>query len=231
MLVKNEQMIPVLPERRAQARIAAALVAALALSALWLHLHVGLMRHPDRAVLSELWRIGRYFTILTTALVALSFAWIAVAGLPRAGWSAGLVLWTAIVGAVYHALLARELTGLRWLADLGLHTVVPLAVLLWWLAYAHKTGLGRRHALLWLIWPALYVTYALIRGEMDGRHPYFFVDPARIGWSGVALWCAGLGLVFWLAGLALVLLGGSLGARSATASAEARTDDAGAPTG
>ena len=112
---------------------------------------------------------------------------------------------------VYHALLSRDLSGLRWWTDLGQHSAVPVAVVLWWLAFAPKHGLGPRHAVLWLSWPLVYVAYVLVRGTVDGRHPYFFVDPGRLGWDGVALWSAGLGVGFWLAGLGVVLLARRLG--------------------
>ncbi|CAN0587554.1 unnamed protein product, partial [Ectocarpus sp. 12 AP-2014] len=110
----------------------------------------------------------------------------------------------AIVGAVYHGLLARDLEGLRFWADQGLHTVLPVVTVLWWLTVAPKAGLRPVHAVWWLVWPGLYLMYALIRGEVDGRHPYFFVDPPLIGWPMVAVWCLGLGAVFWLGGLAIV---------------------------
>jgi hypothetical protein len=188
-------------------RLTAALIAALALGSLALQLHLGLERWPGRTLWVESWRMGRYFTVLTNLLLGLSCAAIALGWRARDSWLAGLVLWIGIVGIVYHALLARELEGLRRLADAGQHTVVPLLTLLWWMMFAPKRGLAPRHAVWWLSWPAIYVAYALVRGEIDGRHPYFFVEPPLIGWPAVGLWVLGLGAAFWSAGRALVALG------------------------
>ncbi len=189
------------------ARIAAAGVALCAAMAYALEVYDTLTQHPDRTLAVELWRQARYFTYLTNLLILGAFARIAVTGRASAGWAAGLTLWSVTVGAVYHGLLARDLTGLSWWADHGMHTAVPVAVALWWGAYAPKATLHLGHPRIWLAWPGLYAGYALLRGEIDGRHPYFFIDPPLSGWPIVILWCIGLGLFFWIAGAALVALG------------------------
>ncbi|WP_425098078.1 Pr6Pr family membrane protein [Tropicibacter sp. S64] len=183
------------------ARVLAALIALLAAASVVMNSYLGLLRHPDGGVLAEAWRSGRYFTILTTSIVALTFARVALTGRLSQGWAGGIALWCAIVGIVYHALLARELSGLRLWIDHGMHTAVPLGVAAWWLAFAAKDALNYRHALYWLGWPGLYMAYALLRGEVDGRHPYFFLDPPLIGWPKVLMWIPTLALVFWLAGM------------------------------
>ncbi len=188
-------------------RLTALLIAALALGALLLQVHVGLARRPDRTVLEELWRLGRYFTILTNLMVGVTFAGIAGGHRPANWWTTAVTLWILIVAIVYHGLLARPLDGIRWWSDMAVHTFVPTAVVVWWLMLARKDGLAPRHAVYWLLWPLLYVSYALIRGEFDGRHPYFFIDPHEVGWPGVGLWCVALGLSFWLGGLGMVALG------------------------
>ncbi|WP_152451584.1 MULTISPECIES: Pr6Pr family membrane protein [unclassified Roseivivax] len=189
------------------ARIFAALIAVLAFAAVALQLYVGLERRPDRTVLEEMWRMARFFTILTTLIVVARYGRIAVLGRASAGWTGAITLWAVIVGAVYHGLLARDLVGLRMVADQLLHSAVPLAVALWWLVFGPKAALRAAHAAWWLLWPAIYAAYALWRGTFVDRYPYFFVDPTRQGWDGVALWLAGLGAVFWIAGLGLVALG------------------------
>ncbi|WP_353473693.1 Pr6Pr family membrane protein [Salipiger sp. H15] len=188
-------------------RLTALLIALLAIGALWLQVYVGLARRPEQTVLGEFWRLGRYFTILTNLMVAVTFGMIAAGHRAQTWWLAAITLWILIVAIVYHALLARPLDGLRWWSDMAVHTFVPIAVALWWLALAPKDGLLPRHALWWLLWPLVYVSYALIRGEFDGRHPYFFIDPHEVGWPGVGLWCLALGISFWLAGLGVVVLG------------------------
>ena len=153
-----------------------------------------------------LWYVARYFTILTNGLIAVSFLAIGLGRRPGAVWTGGLVLWILITGIVYHLLLAGvQPNRLAWWADVLLHSVSPVLVTLWWVVFAPKTGVGLGGALSWLLWPALYCGYALLRGLGDGVFPYFFLDPGRVGWSGVLAWI-GLLLVAFALG-ALVVLG------------------------
>lgn len=161
-----------------------------------------------------LWRMAGYFTVLTNVLVAATFLKISL--LPRrtkAVWNAGLTLWICAVGAVYHVILADiwQPEGLAWWADQGLHTVVPILVLIWWLTLDDKAELRSQHALLWLIWPLLYCVYALIRGGATGFYPYPFVDVATLGIGQVVTNIAGLVLAFGLGGLALVVVSRRVG--------------------
>ena len=128
----------------------------------------------------------RFFTILTNALVVGVFGYMALRG-RRVGdrLAAGLVLWIGAVGLVYHMLLARmwDPQGLARWADQGLHTVVPLTVLAWWLAFAGRDRLHWADPLLWLLWPAGYLAYALVRGASDGIFPYPFLDPQYLSYA------------------------------------------------
>ena len=152
------------------------------------------------------WRLMRYFTILTNILVCVTFLRVAVTGRgPGAAWGGGMVVWIVVVGVVNYTLLLRSYTGLQVWSDIGLHAAVPLAVLGWWLIWGAR-GQTWRAALLWLIWPLVYVVYALLRGGVTGRYPYYFIDPGAVGWDGLMLWILALAGVFLLAGLALVAL-------------------------
>ncbi|MFW2541140.1 Pr6Pr family membrane protein [Primorskyibacter sp. 2E107] len=196
-----------MPEYSFQARLIAGVISFAALCALITHVNVGLTRHPERPLWIELWRIGRYFTILTTLLVAILFAKIALTGRLGQAWIAGITLWTAIVAIVYHVLLARDLSGLRWYVDQAMHSAIPLAVAAWWLGFAQTARLRYAHAAWWLAWPGVYMAYALLRGEIDGRHPYFFIDPPLIGWPKVLMWIPTLALLFWVSGLGVIWIG------------------------
>ena len=190
-------------------RIFAALIALLTLAALFAQFFVSsaLMGTPGPSTV--LWRMAGYFTVLTNSLVAVTFLIAAARNKPvGAIWAAGLTLWICAVGAVYHAILAAiwEPVGLAWWADQGLHSAVPALVLLWWLTLADKRGLHWRHALLWLIWPAVYCVYALIRGATSGFYPYPFLDLDALTSTAVAVNIVGLVLAFAAGGLALVAL-------------------------
>lgn len=154
--------------------------------------------------------LSRYFTVLTNLLVCATFAAVALGGrMHRPQWLGGVTVWILEVGVVYHLMLADLWSpqGLAWWADQGLHTLVPALAALWWLAFAPKSALGPRHAVLWLNWPIIYVIYALLRGEVTGIYPYPFLDVTAIGYSGVAISIVMLSVAFFVGGLALVGVG------------------------
>ena len=186
------------------ARITAGLIGLFAIGSIGLDMWITLSANPDRTVLGELWRLLRYFTILTNLMLAGLCFWVASGRRVAPFWTAAVALWIAIVGIVYHLLLARDLSGIEWWPDFGLHTFVPVAYVLWWLAYAPKTGLRFIDGVSWLGWPALYVVYALGRGTLDGVYPYFFLNPVKSGWLGVAGWSVGLCSAFFVGGIALI---------------------------
>jgi hypothetical protein len=156
--------------------------------------------------LPRAWDLAQYFTILTNALTAYMLLRAVRGPAPGPDLTATVVLNISMVGLVYQILLAPAvpLQGANWWTDLGLHTVVPLATLLWWLAFGNK---GQRLARIpiWLIWPGSYCLYALVRGHFTGRYPYFFLDVARFGPVQIALNIAGLVVTFAI-GAALLWL-------------------------
>lgn len=200
-------MFPALP---LQARWMAALIAVLAAGsvlALFIHnLDTGRYRTASEAT----WAMARFFTILTNLAVALTFA---AAALRRTGigapWAAALTLAIMLVGAVYHTLLSdiTTFTGLGTWANQGLHSVVPVACLLWWIAFAPKRSLDFRDLPMFILWPCIYVAYALARGARDGVYPYPFMDLATKGPAEVALNLAGLLITLLIGGVIFVLIG------------------------
>lgn len=161
--------------------------------------------HPDDSAAEVLWKLARYFTILTNALAAVTFGLLAVRGrVVSPVWLGGVALWIAIVGVVYHLLLAstdgaRE--GVSWWANALVHSFAPAGAMLWWLAFAPRDGLSVQAAVLWMLWPLIYVGYALGRGQIDGIYPYFFINPVQIGWPAVGQWVVILAVAFFVAGL------------------------------
>lgn len=193
-------MFPVLSLRARRQALAVAVLAAASLGLQWLYLMELRGTGPVETVID----MARFFTILTTALVAIAFATIATSRTRTLGAPliAALTLSAVITGAVYHLLLADlwNPTGLGLVADIGLHGVVPGAVLLWWLVQAPKQALTWADLPAFALWPAVYTTYALGLGTVDGVYPYPFMDPTAVGhWQVVAT----LGLL-----LVAVLIGG-----------------------
>ena len=189
-------------------RISAGLIAIGALGALILQTYIDITIEGD-GLFEAIWSQSRYFTNLMMFAVGIYFARLFVINrLGGQGLSAALTVWIVLVGVVYHALLAatHHPEGGDVVVNLFQHTIIPIAALLFWIAFAPKSELTFKHPLIWLVCPIGYVAFVLIRGGFDGTYPYFFLNPAEIGWPGVGAYVVGLGALFYASGAALVAL-------------------------
>lgn len=186
------------------ARTFATVIAIVAIASLVADYFVTSWENPGSGPAGVVWRMVRYFTILTNAIVAVVLVQIAVKGFPSASRSTAVTLWIAFVGSVYYGLLARPLEGLEFWSDLGLHAATPLGMVTLWLIWAPKDGLRARDAFVWALWPVCYAGYALVRGAFDGEYPYFFLDPVKTGWAGIANWVVILFAGFSTGGLGMI---------------------------
>lgn len=186
------------------ARIAAAIVALVALAGLVVQFAATL--DQTGSVAATLWVLLRYFTVLTNLLVALAFGWVALGGRPHPRRLAGVVLAILLVGIVYGLLLRGllELSGGALLADTLLHKVTPVLVPLWWIAFAVRGQLRWRDPWGWALFPALYLPYALLRGMVEGRYAYPFIDVAKLGIGTVLVNAVLIAIGFVAAGHALI---------------------------
>ncbi len=155
----------------------------------------------------RLWAMAGYFTILTNVLLVVHLLAITKGWQISASRAAGLMVAIATVGILYHALLASQFPteGLGWWADLGLHTVMPLGFAAWWLGFAPK-DVRWRDVPQWLIWPAIYAGYAVIRGQQTGVWAYPFLNADALGWAHMARNMAALLLALGLLSLAIAAL-------------------------
>ena len=166
---------------------------------------------------ASLWILLRYFTIIANLLVALVFAGVALRR-PRFGSPGvlgGITLIILLVAIVYQVLLRGTLqqNGTEKLADLFLHSVTPLLVLVSWALYGPKGGLRYRDPLAWAAIPILYLGYALARGARDAIYPYPFIDVGRIGWAQTGINAALIAIGFLVVGVVLVWFDRRLGGR------------------
>jgi hypothetical protein len=204
-------------------RMYAAIGALLGWFALALQLYLMLVQAPAPERLGAVIIFFSFFTILTNILTALVFT--AVALQPKGGWGqwlrgpsvqAATAVYIAIVGMVYQLLL-RQLwnpQGAQFVADVLLHSVIPVGYVLYWLLFAPRAGLTWKDAVTWLIYPGVYLVYILARGAVSGLYPYPFVDVKVLGYPGVLARAAGLLLVFLGMGLLVVAVGRWMRARS-----------------
>jgi hypothetical protein len=204
-------------------RIYAAVGALLGWFALALQLYLMLVQSPAPERLGTVITFFSFFTILTNILTALVFT--AVAFQPKDGWGkwlcgpsvqAATAVYIAIVGMVYQLLL-RQLwnpQGAQWVADVLLHSIVPVGYVVYWLLFAPRTGLGWKDSITWLVYPGVYLVYTLARGAVSGLYPYPFVNVNVLGYGGVLARSAGFLLVFLGTGLLVVAIGRRMRARS-----------------
>jgi hypothetical protein len=177
---------------------------------------VGWTMRDGMSLADSLWRLTGYFTILTNSLIAISMGLIATSPkgpkvFPNHALAA-LTFYITTMSLIYHLLLSvgRNLSGLNLVGDLGVHYVVPALTLIWWLCFADKDEVKYSHAAIWLAWPLLYTSAALLRGRFENWYPYFFLDVSKYGLGKIGLNVLGLGLGFFIMGLVFVILAKAL---------------------
>lgn len=98
-------------------------------------------------------------------------------------------LYMITVGVVFSLLLAGldvELTAVPW-DNTVLHYIMPVVVALDWLLDIPKVRIAFKHALVWLVFPVVYVIYSLIRGHFVNWYPYPFLNPDINGYESVMM--------------------------------------------
>jgi hypothetical protein len=160
--------------------------------------------------------VGRFFiffTVLTNLLVAISLTIILI----RPGSVAGrffskskiitaIAVYIFIVGLIYNSVLRSvwHPEGLQKVADECLHVVVPVLFIIYWLLFAAKSSLDWIYAFRWLIFPVVYLVYAMLRGGIEGFYPYPFLNANELTFGKVFMNCAGLFFVFIITGLLFI---------------------------
>lgn len=121
------------------------------------------------------------------------------------------VVCMALVGMVFSALLRDVDLGslLPWI-NTWLHYVMPVVVVLDWLALPPRRPVSYGK-LRWLVaLPLMYLAYSLIRGTATSWYAYPFLNPANGGWGTVAVTCAIIAVVFVGASFGLVAVANRL---------------------
>ncbi|TDV70117.1 Pr6Pr family membrane protein [Pseudomonas sp. LP_7_YM] len=165
------------------------------------------------SVVGGLVRFSSFFTIVTNTLVAVALS-CAITDRHSAGHRffrspvvcAGITTSILLVGIAYNLLLRHLWTPQGWqrLADELLHDVMPLVFFGYWWLFLPKGVLGFKHVLAWMLYPALYFIWVLLRGHVFGDYLYPFLD---IGTLGVAKALVNaLGVLAGFVGIGLVIL-------------------------
>jgi len=136
-------------------------------------------------------RFFSFFTILTNILVACFFTTTVfrLRGLTfkifsDKGAITAITAFILIVGLVYQVVLRGiwQPTGMQYVVDELLHTVIPLYMLGYWWSNMEPSDIEFRSILRWVIYPVLYLIFVLVRGLYSGFYPYPFLNVSEIGW-------------------------------------------------
>lgn len=212
-----QEQVPVIPRL---GRVGAAIVAAVASFSLLLQ-YVLLIAKTQGTIgpLAGTVQFFGYFTILTNlAIVAVAATAAMGAGgfFARPRVRAGVALYIAVTGLIY-VLILRHLwqpQGADWVADTGLHYVMPVLYLAWWVLAVPHGKLQFRDLLKWLLFPLVYLGWALLVGAMIGLYPYPFINLAALGWGRTLANAVGVLFGFLVLGGVILALDGLLGRRT-----------------
>jgi hypothetical protein len=198
------------------ARIAAALIALTC----WTGIGVDFAVRFGQAhqVGAAFWSLVSVFTISANLAIAVAMT-LAAFGRPLSAIiSGGLTLAIVLVAVIYAALLAglHPLTETAQAGSLILHKVVPSEMLLYWLFLVEHRRLGWSAPWMWLLFPATYLGYALVRGSFEGRYPYPFIDIGKIGLERALSNSVAIGAAFVFGGYLLVFVDRRLGSKRTT---------------
>lgn len=161
-------------------------------------------------------RFFSFFTIDTNILVALCFTVIFLRGnsgigrlFTKATTITAITIYITIVGIVYNVILRStwQPEGLQKIVDELLHVIIPALFILFWLLFVPIEQLKWKNAFSWLIYPILYMSYAIIHGVITKFYPYPFVDINVLGYSKALLNAGGVLLVIFFLSLALIATG------------------------
>lgn len=178
-------------------RLIAGVIAALGWYGLTLQLYVSIATALTNgtSVTTAIVNYFSFFTILTNLLVALVLTQLSFRRpahepfLTRADVQATAAISIVIVGIVYSLVLRQlwEPEGLQKIADIVLHDAIPVLYALYWLYFARNHSVNFHDVPRWLVYPAVYLVYTLIRGALTERYPYPFLDAGELGLLRVSL--------------------------------------------
>ena len=173
------------------ARIYATIGAVMGWFTVIIQLYLHILNRPV-AFGESLLRFFGYFTIDTNILCALFLTFVTLQSKSRLGrffrkatTATALTAYITIVGVTYNILLRNTWNpqGMQKLVDELLHSVIPVYFVLFWFIFVPGKDLKWKDAFPWLIYPILYMVYAIILGAITMFYPYPFVDVNELGYT------------------------------------------------
>jgi hypothetical protein len=204
------------------AKIFAAVAAVIGWVALLLQLYL-IIENRAASVAETIARYFGFFTILTNILVAVSFTTVYLKGidapnfLTKTKTLTATTVYITIVGLIYNVILRFQWApqGLAKLVDELLHTLIPIACIMFWLLFVPKQTIQLKNIFPWLLYPLVYITYTLLRGSFAKWYPYPFVDVITLGYNKVLVNCVFVTLAFIVVAALFVGLAKMMNKRSA----------------
>ena len=195
------------------ARIYALVGAVITWFAVIVQFYLLMKNNPAPTIPEKVFRFFGYFTVDTNILVALSFTFIAlnsnsrlVRFFTKASTVTAITAYIIIVGITYNVFLRStwDPQGLQKLVDELLHSVIPIVYVIFWVAFVPAEKLKWKNAFPWVIYPIVYMAYAIILGAITKYYPYPFVDVNELGYHKALLNAALVLLTLFLLSLALI---------------------------
>ncbi|MET0459199.1 MAG: Pr6Pr family membrane protein [Ilumatobacteraceae bacterium] len=154
-----------------------------------------------------------YFTILSNVgavvvLGALALRPTLVGHEPFVILRGAVTLYMAITGVVYNVLLAPAAadvsTQLEWVNSI-VHVIGPIVVVVDWFVDRSPIRPTLPQAATWLIFPAVWLVYTMVRGPLADWYPYPFLNPDLKSVGEIIVTCIGIMVAFVVVGLLLRL--------------------------
>ena len=161
-------------------------------------------------------RFFSFFTIDTNILIAVCFSFIFLRSdswvgrfFRKATTITAITIYITIVGIVYNVILRStwQPAGLQKIVDELLHVAIPVLFILFWLLFVPIEQLKWKNAFSWLIYPIIYMAYAIIHGAITKFYPYPFIDVNQLGYRKALLNAGFVLLIIFLLSLALIATG------------------------
>jgi hypothetical protein len=162
-----------------------------------------------------------YFSVLSNILAALTLTVVALGPAARGQWllrpavAGAIMLYMCVTGLAFAIRAPSDWQGWRAVALTGLHHVMPIAFLTFWIVFIPKGSLTLRDTFLWLIFPLLYVTCLLLCGPC-----YTFLNAGVLGFERVARNIGLMAVAFMAMAQSLVLIDRVLGRARREAAAD-----------
>lgn len=134
-------------------------------------------------------RIFNYFSFFTIESNILAILWFNLASinkdknnyLYKSEVRGAIAVYLAITSIVFFVLLGKQFSDVNFINSYGLHLIIPILYIYDWLFDKNKQKIKTTVILYWLIFPALFTIYTLIRGSITHWYPYFFLSPIETG--------------------------------------------------